>query len=109
MKENHFEGEASFESCFDPDIAALAAIVMAVAAAPSFAPPAAFIAPATFANTAIPPTSIALKATVGFTAISCVTWKQNLNSKGIPSTLKLQMPGVAHAVNAFNTQASVDD
>ncbi|CAL1399696.1 unnamed protein product [Linum trigynum] len=46
-------------------------MVIAVAAAPSFAPPAAFIAPATFANTAIPPTSTALNATVGFIAIFC--------------------------------------
>ncbi|OMO70788.1 Glycoside hydrolase, family 35 [Corchorus capsularis] len=69
--DDYFEGclDASFSSCFDPDIAADAAAVMATAAAPSFAPPAAFIAPATFANTATPPTSIALNATVGLTAI----------------------------------------
>ncbi|KAL6137513.1 hypothetical protein ACLB2K_062805 [Fragaria x ananassa] len=66
----HFEGclESSFDSCFD-DKAALAAADMAAAATPTLAPPAAFIAVATFANAAIPPTSIALKATVGFIAI----------------------------------------
>ncbi|KAJ6348261.1 hypothetical protein OIU76_004683, partial [Salix suchowensis] len=69
-KSNHFEGEESFESFFCPGMAAVAAAVTAAAAAPSFTPPAAFIAPATFANIATPPTSIALKATAGFTAIS---------------------------------------
>ncbi|KAF5751271.1 hypothetical protein HS088_TW02G00283 [Tripterygium wilfordii] len=64
---------ASFGSCLDPDMAALAAAVMAAAAAPNFAPPAAFIAPAILAKAAIPPTSIALKATVGFTSISYCT------------------------------------
>ncbi|GAB2227495.1 hypothetical protein Droror1_Dr00009317 [Drosera rotundifolia] len=42
---------------------------MAAAAAPNFAPPAAFITPAILANAAIPPTSMALSATVGFTSI----------------------------------------
>ncbi|GFY97164.1 hypothetical protein Acr_11g0014700 [Actinidia rufa] len=64
-------------SCFDPDIAAVAAAVMAAAAAPTFAPPAAFTTPATFANAAIPPTSIALRATVGFIDISCGTYLQS--------------------------------
>ncbi|PQQ09876.1 beta-galactosidase 17 isoform X1 [Prunus yedoensis var. nudiflora] len=64
----HFE---SFDS-LDP-IAAVAAAVAIAAAAPTLAPPAAFITPATLANAAIPPTSIALKATVGFTAISYST------------------------------------
>ncbi|KAK9923629.1 hypothetical protein M0R45_032036 [Rubus argutus] len=74
QKETHFEGglESSLDSCFD-DKAALAAADMAAAATPSLAPPAAFIAPATFANAAIPPTSIALKATVGFIAIPYAT------------------------------------
>jgi hypothetical protein len=70
LKSNHFEGEVSLESFLGPETAAVAAVVTAVAAAPSFTPPAAFIAPATFANIATPPTSAALKATVGFTAIS---------------------------------------
>uniref|UniRef100_A0A6N2LI85 beta-galactosidase n=1 Tax=Salix viminalis TaxID=40686 RepID=A0A6N2LI85_SALVM len=48
----------------------MAAVVAAAAAAPSFTPPAAFIAPATLANIATPPPSIARRATAGFTAIS---------------------------------------
>ncbi|CAA0821140.1 Beta-galactosidase 17 [Striga hermonthica] len=49
-----------------PETAAVAAAVTAAAAAPSFTPPAAFIAPPILAKAAIPPTSIALNATVGF-------------------------------------------
>ncbi|KAL7162629.1 hypothetical protein ACSBR2_043004 [Camellia fascicularis] len=62
--------EESSGSCFDPDIAAVAAAVMAAAAAPNLTPPAAFMAPAIFANAATPPTSRALRATVGFIVIS---------------------------------------
>ena len=61
--------ESSFWSCFDPAKAAVAAAVMAAVAAPNFTPPAAFIAPAILANAAIPPTSTARKATVGFIAM----------------------------------------
>lgn len=64
--------ESSFWSCFDPAKAAVAAAVMAAVAAPNFAPPAAFIAPAILANAAIPPTSTARKATVGFIAMFLV-------------------------------------
>lgn len=83
LKINHCEGEGevSFESFFGPEIAAVAAAVTAAAAAPSFTPPAAFITLATFANIATPPTSTALKATVGFTAISYGNCKTHLCEK----------------------------
>lgn len=67
-KKSHFED--CLASCFGPDIATVAAADMAAAAALNFAPPAAFAAPAIFANAATPPTSIALRATVGFIVIS---------------------------------------
>ncbi|KAM1717310.1 hypothetical protein ACFX11_025160 [Malus domestica] len=68
-------------SCLVPT-AAVAAAVMAAAAAPTLAPPAAFAAPATLANAAIPPTNMALKATVGFTAVSilCLQFPSILDS-----------------------------
>ena len=54
-----------------PDTAAVAAAVMAAAAAPTFTPPAAFIAPAIFANAATPPTRAARRATIGLISMVC--------------------------------------
>eukprot|EP00268_Persea_americana_P066461 TRINITY_DN9052_c0_g1_i1.p2 TRINITY_DN9052_c0_g1~~TRINITY_DN9052_c0_g1_i1.p2 ORF type:complete len:110 (+),score=26.77 TRINITY_DN9052_c0_g1_i1:469-798(+) len=83
---DHICLEASFCSTLVPEIAAVAAAVMAAAAAPIFTLPAAFIAPATFANAAIPPTSRALKATVGFMSIF---YYLNLREK---TTLQFSFP-----------------
>jgi hypothetical protein len=117
LKSNHFEGEVSLESFLGPETAAVAAAVTAVAAAPSFTPPAAFIAPATFANIATPPTSAALKATVGFTAISYGNCKkktfmrQNNNKKSylVHANNKQMLEVLIPSITAKKTPCQIDN
>uniref|UniRef100_A0A0A9AVP8 Uncharacterized protein n=1 Tax=Arundo donax TaxID=35708 RepID=A0A0A9AVP8_ARUDO len=59
-----------------PDMAADAAAVTAAAAAPTFTPPAAFIAPAIFANAATPPTRAARRATIGLISMVYSLWER---------------------------------
>jgi hypothetical protein len=69
-----------------PDTAAVAAAATATAAAPTFTLPAAFIAPAIFANAATPPTRAAHRATMGL--ISMVFFlKELIHKLGISAQL----------------------
>lgn len=79
---NGYFGLVAVFSCLVPETAAVAAADTAAAAAPTFTPPAAFIAAPTLAKTAMPPARRALKATVGFNSIPTRSHHRRLKPTG---------------------------
>lgn len=86
---NDYFGLVAAFSCLGPETAAVAAADTAAAAAPTFTPPAAFIAAPTLAKTAMPPARRALKATVGFNSIPTMSHHKRLKLTGEKKTVHI--------------------